>query len=85
MTDDADKPPRQFQQAPSAADRPDTPAAAAGGRPLAPGIQAHLGQQLKAVYAEIANQPVPDRFAQLLDELERKQRAAPAKPPAHDA
>jgi hypothetical protein len=40
---------------------------------LGPELQAHIGRQLRAVYDEIAQQPVPDRFLQLLDELERKQ------------
>jgi Anti-sigma factor NepR len=31
-----------------------------------------IGQQLKAVYGEIVRQPIPDKFLQLLDELERK-------------
>jgi len=40
---------------------------------LGPELQAHIGRQLRAVYDEVAQQPVPDRFLQLLDELERKQ------------
>jgi hypothetical protein len=41
-------------------------------------VQAHLGRQLRAVYDEMASQPVPDRFIQLLDALERRQRPAAA-------
>jgi hypothetical protein len=33
-----------------------------------------IGQHLKAVYDEIVQQPVPDQFLRLLDELERKER-----------
>jgi hypothetical protein len=36
--------------------------------------QQMIGQQLKAVYDEIVQQPVPDQFLKLLDELERKER-----------
>jgi hypothetical protein len=32
-----------------------------------------LGRQLRAVYDDLANQPVPDRFVQLLNALESKQ------------
>lgn len=36
-------------------------------------MQSHLGRQLRAVYDEMASQPVPDRFIALLDALERQQ------------
>jgi Anti-sigma factor NepR len=36
-------------------------------------LQAHIGRQLRAVYDEVVNEPVPDRFVKLLEELERKQ------------
>ncbi|HTZ70491.1 MAG TPA: NepR family anti-sigma factor [Acetobacteraceae bacterium] len=35
-------------------------------------IQAHLGRQLRALYDEVASQPVPDRFVKLIEELERR-------------
>ena len=35
-------------------------------------LQAHIGRQLRAVYDEVVNEAVPDRFRQLLDALERK-------------
>lgn len=41
-------------------------------------VQAHLGRQLRALYDEVAGQPVPDRFRKLLDQLE--QMEAKAKP-----
>jgi hypothetical protein len=56
------------------AQTPPTPSA----QPLEADVQAHLGRQLRAVYDEMASQPVPDRFIQLLDALERKQRTTTA-------
>lgn len=35
-------------------------------------LQAHIGRQLRAVYEEVVNEAVPERFLQLLEELERK-------------
>lgn len=37
-------------------------------------IQGHLGRKLKASYDEIVRQPVPDKFRQLLEELERREK-----------
>ena len=34
-------------------------------------IQAKLGQQLRAIYDDVVNQGVPDRFAALLDRLDK--------------
>ncbi len=36
-------------------------------------IQRHLGRKLKASYDELIKQPVPDKFRQLLEDLERKE------------
>ena len=36
-------------------------------------LQVHIGRKLRAVYDEVANEAVPERFLRLLDELERKQ------------
>lgn len=50
--------------------------------PLDTQIQAHIGRRLIAVYDEILQQPVPDRFRLLLDELDQKTTTpdpAPAK------
>jgi len=33
-------------------------------------VQARLGQQLRAMYDEVLNQGVPDRFTELLDRLD---------------
>jgi hypothetical protein len=38
-------------------------------------IQAQLGHRLKAIYNEVLNEPVPDRFRLLLDELDAKTAA----------
>jgi len=45
---------------------------------LESGIQAHIGRQLRNIYDEVANEPVPDRFVKLLAALEA--RAAEEKP-----
>lgn len=37
-------------------------------------IQNHLGRKLKEAYEELVRQPVPDKFHQLLEELERKEK-----------
>jgi Anti-sigma factor NepR len=37
-------------------------------------IQSHLGRTLKASYQEMIRQPVPDKFHQLLKELERREK-----------
>lgn len=37
-------------------------------------IQKHLGRKLQATYNDLVNQPVPDKFRQLLDELEQQEK-----------
>ena len=37
-------------------------------------IQRHLGRKLKESYDELVRQPVPDKFHQLLEELERQEK-----------
>lgn len=39
---------------------------------LDPVIQAHIGRELRALFDEIADEPVPDRFLALLQSLEAK-------------
>lgn len=39
-------------------------------RPLSPDLQAHIGVRLKAYYDSVLSEPIPDRFAQLLDQLD---------------
>jgi len=38
--------------------------------PLEPELQAFIGRQLQATYDEVLNEPVPDRFLDLLRQLE---------------
>ena len=45
----------------------------ANGAMLEADLQAHIGRHLRAVYDEVVKEEVPDRFLQLLRELERKQ------------
>ena len=35
-------------------------------------IQAYIGKQLRAVYQDVADQPVPDRFLELMRKLDAK-------------
>ena len=37
-------------------------------------IQNHLGRKLKASYDELVRRPVPERFRQLLEELEKREK-----------
>ena len=43
------------------------------GRGPAPAVDQLISRQLRALYDEVVNEPIPDRFVQLLEELERKQ------------
>jgi len=47
----------------------------ASGAVLEADLQAHIGRQLRAVYEEVVNEAVPDRFLRLLEELERKKKS----------
>ncbi|MGB2933077.1 MAG: NepR family anti-sigma factor [Methyloceanibacter sp.] len=38
---------------------------------LSPDLQAHIGRHLRAVFDEVANEPIPDRLLRLLKDLER--------------
>jgi hypothetical protein len=44
---------------------------------LDPVIQAHIGRELRALFDEIADEPVPDRFLVLLRSLEANQQDKP--------
>jgi Anti-sigma factor NepR len=46
--------------------------------PMDVALQAHLGAQLRQLFAETANQPIPRRLAALLDRLEASDAAASA-------
>jgi hypothetical protein len=39
-----------------------------------------LGKQLRAAYGELLSTPVPDRFNDLIKQLQRREAEAPAKP-----
>jgi hypothetical protein len=53
--------------------RPRAPKSANPPAALDSNIQNHIGRELRAVYDQIVNEPVPDRFLKLLAELEKKQ------------
>ena len=38
----------------------------------APAVEQLISRQLRAIYDEVVNEPVPERFVRLLEELERK-------------
>jgi hypothetical protein len=38
---------------------------------LNPEVQARIGQQLRRIYDDMVSQGIPDRFANLLDRLDR--------------
>jgi Anti-sigma factor NepR len=38
---------------------------------LSPALQDHIGRQLRAIYDDVAEEPVPARFLQLLKDLEQ--------------
>ncbi|KLK90049.1 hypothetical protein AA309_27900 [Microvirga vignae] len=40
------------------------------------GSQKRIGDQLRAMYDELMQQPVPDRFRELLDQLDRKKEGS---------
>ncbi len=35
-------------------------------------VQSYIGRQLRAIYDDVANQPVPDRFLTLMKQLDGK-------------
>lgn len=37
-------------------------------------LQAQLGRQLRAIFSDVAEEPVPDRFVKLLEALEAKEK-----------
>jgi len=48
-------------------------------------LQGHIGRHLKAAYEDILSQPVPDRFRQLLEQLDRQEGdAEPNQEDEHD-
>jgi hypothetical protein len=51
---------------------------------LEPLLQAHIGKQLREMFSTMANEPVPDKFRQLLDRLEAGEHPAAASSPDAD-
>lgn len=43
---------------------------------LDPLVQSHIGRRLRSMFDEVASQAVPDRFLNLLDQLEQSDGAA---------
>jgi hypothetical protein len=39
---------------------------------LGPDLQRNIGRQLRSLYDEVLNEPVPDRLRDLLQQLDRK-------------
>lgn len=46
------------------------------GRPMPADLQAHIGVRLKAFYDSVLSEPIPDRFAELLNKLDAAERPA---------
>ena len=42
-----------------------------GNAPIDPRIQTEIGKHLRAVYDDVINEPIPDKFMELLEKLER--------------
>jgi Anti-sigma factor NepR len=45
------------------------------GEGLDPGLQAQIGQKLRAMFDEVAKAPIPDKFLDLLDKLESQEKS----------
>lgn len=43
------------------------------GKSLDPTVQKHIGKQLRELYDGVLDEPIPDRFKELLDRLEESQ------------
>lgn len=47
----------------------------AGNGPVDPRIQSEIGKHLRAIYDGVVNEPVPPRFMELLEKLERSRKS----------
>jgi hypothetical protein len=59
-------------------DKPEKPGKAT---PKPTVINEHIGRELRALFDSVVAEPVPDKFHELLEQLERKQVDAPATEP----
>ena len=41
------------------------------GKAMSPALQAHIGRQVRAMFDEVAEEPVPDHLLRLLKDLDR--------------
>lgn len=41
------------------------------GEAMSPALQAHIGRQVRAVFDEVAEEPIPDHLLRLLQDLDR--------------
>lgn len=41
------------------------------GKAMSPALQAHIGRQVRAMFDEVAEEPVPDHLLKLLQDLDR--------------
>lgn len=55
-------------------DEPEVPMNDDAGTPMTQKLQSHIGRHLQAMYDEVAQEPVPERLLNLLQELERKEK-----------
>jgi hypothetical protein len=46
----------------------------AANKPGEKSVKDHIGRHLKLIFDEVANQPIPDRFIELLDKLDERRR-----------
>jgi hypothetical protein len=56
------------------ADRQDSAAATTGskrGKAMSPEVQAHIGRQVRAMFDEVAEEPVPEHLLKLLKDLDQ--------------
>ena len=51
-------------------DAADDATGSAEGRPGVTDVQAYIGRQLRAVYDDVVKQPIPDRFLDLMKQLD---------------
>jgi hypothetical protein len=49
-----------------------SPSTASKNKRRKPSVQDHIGQELRAMYDEVLQQPIPDRFLELLNALDEK-------------